>query len=866
MAVFRFRSNHRGTARTFLVRRAAVFLLAVSVPAAVLLVPSPATADVESPVARKEIRALHINPHSPRIDGKLNDPAWANALFVSDFIQKLPNEGEPPTERTEVAIIYDDHAIYVGARMFSADTKHLRTHLDRRDRHGPAEQFIVTIDSYLDRRTAYGFGVNTAGVRIDRYNPEDNEYNRDYTYDPVWEARTHVGDDSWTLEMKIPFSQLRFNDKPEQVWGINFNRWVPERNEDIFWVHIPSDETAWASRFGNLVGIKGVKPSRRLEFLPYTASNASSPTDEGLFSSATQRDSRFGGDLKMGLGPNMTLDATFNPDFGQVEADPAEVNLSAFETFFSERRPFFLEGSQLLRGSGPNYYYSRRIGGATRILTASKVTGQLANGTSLGAMAAATERNLDISEPFSLYGVGRLQKQFGKNQSTAGISLTGVYRDLSQTQDLKDNHRKGAVTGGADWNLRFSDGTYRLAGYAGFSHIQGSETVILRAQQSSARYFQRPDANYISIDSSRTSLSGYTTGLILQKRSGKHWLWYTEASLESPGFELNDAGRLSSADDKNVFANLVYRNTQPGSWYQNYSLETYSSGNWNYGNERQYSEIGFSGNVTFQNFWNSNVFLNRQFSGQNDGATRGGPTMRRESGYSMGGGLSNGFAQTTQMGLNLTYGVDDLDGWLYRIRGDFTTRIGNRLQVSAFPAYQKEDQPRQYVATIDSAGGGINTFGSRYIFSRIAQTTISLQLRMNYFFTPDLSLEVYAEPFAAQGRFYDHGELLAAGTNELRVYHPDSITTTTEKNLIVSDNGASFTIPYRDFNFVSFRSNMVLRYEFRPGSTLFLVWQRNVSGSRSDDTPLNFGSLTDALSASGNDFFAFKIAYWLPIS
>ena len=828
-------------------------------------------------LSRKEIRASRANPHPPHVDGKLDDPAWASAKFTSDFVQKEPVEGAPPTESTQVAIVYDDDALYIGARCFSRKPGALRRHLDRRDRQGPAEQFIVTIDSYLDRRTAYGFGVNTAGVRFDRYNPEDNEYSRDFTYDPVWSARSLVDSVSWTTEMRIPFSQLRFTDKTEQIWGINFNRWVPGRNEDIYWIYVPRDATGWASRFGHLTGISGIAPSRRIELLPYTASSLSARTGQNPITEPTDKDSRAGGDLKMGLGPNLTLDATFNPDFGQVEADPAVVNLSAYETVFSERRPFFLEGSQLLAGSGPNYYYSRRIGARSRILGAGKITGRLQSGTSVGFLSAVTERDALRLEPATAYAVGRLQQQFGPDQSTVGISVAAVERELSPRGELDAAFRKGAVSGGADWELRFQEGMYRLSGHLGASRIRGSRQAILSAQESSARYFQRPDADYVSLDSTRTSLAGYSAALELGKNAGKHWLWNLASAVESPGFDLNDAGQLASADEAALYGRLAYRETEPGRLLRSYILQLESYGEWNYGAVRQYSDVNYYSEVTWKNFWNTWLFANHQFPGQDDSRTRGGPSMKRESGDTFGGGFRSNFAAPTQYSGSATLGFDDLDGWLYRLQSSVSTRLGTRTQLSIAPYYQREDQPRQYVSAEGGALGGAGTFGTRYIFARIAQTTIALEMRTSYFFTPDLSLELYAQPFAASGRYYGYGELVTAGDIRLRVYEGapdadirpeiDSLGRETGSLLVTdSTTGTQFRIGRPDFNFVSFRSNLVLRWEFHPGSTLFLVWQRNLSNDFDTPRRARAGDILDSFGAPGYDFFGFKLAYWLPLS
>ena len=862
-------------------------------------------AQVNTNSIRKNIRAVKANPHAPKIDGRLDDPIWQSAEFHSDFLQRVPTEGAQPGEKTEVAIAYDENTLYVGARMYCDHPDKLRMHLERRDNQGPAEQFIVSIDSYYDRRTGFGFGVNTSGVRFDRYYPEDSEGSADYSFNPVWHAHTSVDDTGWVAEIAIPFSQLRFAASPTQTWGINFNRWIPERNEDTYWVYTPREETGFVSRFGDLTGIEGIRPSRRIEILPYFASDASfvdgdftgNPFDDGR-----DLDPRVGGDLKMGLGPNLTLDATFNPDFGQVEADPAVINLSAFETVFDEKRPFFTEGNLLLEGNGPGYFYSRRIGGPphdrgvgeitqqpsnSTILGASKVTGKLKSGTSIGFLTALTQReyarNYDSEtdstyktqiEPMTFYTIARVEQQLGKERSTIGISLTGVGRDLAGVQRLEDRLRKSAISGGADWRLRFSKGIYELYGFSGFSHIEGSQNAIARAQRSSARYFQRPDADYLKYDPTRTSLTGYTSHLGLRKSGGKHWLWNIAGSAESPNFELNDAGVLGQADDLDAWGYLAYRDNKPGKVFRNYYLEFSGNANWNYGGDRQWSEAGLYSEFTLRNYLNFWYGIRRQFPGQDDTRTRGGPSMQNEAGYSTNAGFNTNFSGTTRYSASFNYGVDELDGWLWTLSSEVSTRIGNRMEVAFNPRYTREDQPRQYVAAVSDHGGGEGTYGVRYVFSRIARTTIVGTVRVNYYFNSNLSLELYAEPYAANGKYHQHGELIQARGHDLRYYEHSAGTSiehvkneeTGEEYYSVTDGLESFTLPFLDFGARSFRSNIVLRWEFRPGSTMYFVWQRNLGENRDVGKTVGPGSLFDSFGAQGEDFVAFKIAYWIPIS
>lgn len=859
------------------------------------VLPVLAWAQSRSDGPRKQQRAVRVEGvPSPHLDGKLDDPAWRNAKFVSDFLQKEPDEGTIPLERTEVAVMYDDNAVYIGARMYSDHPEAIRTDVNRRDNPGNAEMIILSLDTYHDRRTSYDFCVSASGVRMDRIHAEDEEHETDYSYDVVWDGAAHIDSAGWTAEMKIPFSQLRFRNEDTQVWGINWNRWIPARREDDFWIYTPRDETGWASRFGELVGIENVRPSRRLELLPYFAGEgrvvdqeADNPFDE-------DPTAHMGGDIKMGLGPNLTIDATVNPDFGQVEADPAEVNLTAFETSFSERRPFFVEGSHLFETNGPTFYYSRRIGAMphgraggdyadyphnTTIPAAAKISGRLNSGLSIGTMLAVTSREWATTydtetrkktkvkvEPTTGFGVTRLQQEFGEDQSTVGVILTGVARDLSDDEPLAADLRKEAYSGCADWTLRFDGGAYELTGFAGFSHIRGTREAIFRAQESSARYYQRPDVDYVTLDSSRTSLSGYTAALNLEKQSGRHWLWETGFDVESPGFEINDLGILNTADDIDSWASLRYRENTPGPVLRGYSIGLYGGSGWNYGGSRQYSNLELSGGCTWNNYWQTSAWLQNDWRSQSDNFTRGGPSMSTSASFNTGFSMSNNFSATTQYGGNFWWARNELGGWGFGLEGRFSTR-GKRWQVGIEPGYERSETSRQYVTTVD--GGGEQTYGKRYIFAGVDRSTLSAQLRVNYFFTPDLSLEVYAEPFAASGDFFRFGELVAAGGNDLRRYGEEGTGTTIEESdgtYTVTDGDDTFTFHSRDFNALEFNSNVVLRWEFRLGSTLYLIWQQRREGSGDPTLFVRPGNLVDAIQAEGENFFAVKISYWIPAS
>ncbi|MFQ5602699.1 MAG: DUF5916 domain-containing protein [bacterium] len=853
--------------------------------------------DDDAATNKKEITVTRIESDPPHLDGTLDEEVWNQAYFVSDFLQRNPNEGETAMNKTEVGFLYDDEALYVGARMYFNNSEELQAYVTRRDRAGNSERIIVSLDTYYDRRTAYSFGVTAAGVRLDYYHPQDHSYRgREYSFNPVWDAEAAIDSIGWGAEMKIPFSQLRFSNREKQVWGVNINRWLPNTNEDLYWVLVPKNETGWASRFGDLVGLNGIKPSRRIEFLPYETSSATLTSDidpDNPFHSGHEFDSRVGLDLKMGLGPNLTMDATVNPDFGQVEADPAEVNLTAFETFFPEKRPFFIEGRQLFENDGPAYFYSRRIGAPphgetegdyddtpenTTILSAAKLTGRLNSGLSVGVLGAITAReqartyfsDYDSTgrsevEPLIGYGVMRLQQEFGPSASTVGLMFTGIRRDVSPGDSLAKKLNRQAYGGNTDWNLRFQGGKYVVRGHLGFSFIQGHPLAIVRAQRSSARYFQRPDANHVTLDSTRTSLFGYTGAVEFSKNSGEHWLWEAEFSAISPTFEINDVGRLRTADLLSFSGSLRYRENTPGTIFRDYRLQLGYSNNWNYAGDRLRSNLELELNATWKNFWRSSLDLSYRPAAFSATLTRGGPIMGTGAEWQISTRLSSSRAAKTNWSGSFSYSKDELDGWGYNANGRLTFKPGDRWELSVNPHYSRKRNPRQYFDTYD--GGRQETFDKRVIFSFIDRSTLSAQFRLNYALTPDLSLEVYAEPFAASGHRFKHGELLNPRSRHLRFYGTDGTTLTENEDgtFLVTDGDEQFKLENKDFNNRSFRSNFVLRWEWRRGSTFFLVWQQDRSAEKDAGDLVTPGSLFDSFSAEGDNFLAVKFSYWLPV-
>ena len=855
----------------------------------------------QAPSAGAIARASRITGAAPRVDGVMDDEAWNLAEPITEFIQKIPTEGARPSVATEVRILYDDAALFVGARLMRSDPHAIRRSVTRRDGESDAEVFTVSLDPYHDQRTAYSFSISSGGVRGDVYHAQDSEDSgREPQFDPLWTARVRVDSAGWTAELRIPFSQLRFNASNEQVWGLQLTRNVADKAERVQWVLIPVSAAGFASRFGRLVGIAQIPPARRIELLPYIATDATYRANVNPLSPFTDRyGARAGADLKVGLGPNLSLDATINPDFGQVEADPAVVNLTAFEQVFEERRPFFVEGNELLTGRGqsfigrPTWFYSRRIGAAPRgtpqgdfvdapqnttIVTAAKVTGRLARGLSVGALAAVTPREFartyDVEkasmgrvavEPPSAFGVLRLQQEFGAQQSNVGVSLTTVSRSVDDRGGLQQLLPSQALAGGVDWKLRYMEGMYEITGWVGGSHVSGDAAAITRLQRGSAHFFQRPDQDHVTFDSTRTSLTGGSASLRLDKNAGRFTLGGIQLSTRTPEFDINDAGQMRSGDDIDFNADIQLRDTKPNRLVRFYQFGTSAVAGWNYGGFRQYLRFNQTGTATLHSFLRLTTRLTVHVPSLSDDLTRGGPIIRTPSAYAVLGQVNSRANVPTTWNARSEYYHDAFGGWRWDVSTGLATRPAPQWQASVDPTYSRSVDARQYVAT--RSGGGTAIFGQRYIFAAVERSTLSARFRVNYALTPNFTVEGYAEPFAASGRFYGFGEVPEPRSNELRVYGASGTGTTFTRNpdgsATVNDGASSFALPALDFQRLSFRSNLVLRWEWLPGSTAFLVWQQSRQDFGPAGTLIRPRDLWDSVSADGDNFLVAKVSYWI---
>lgn len=814
-----------------------------------------------------DVRAVRVDGARVLLDGKLDDAAWARAPVATDFIQQTPAPGEPATERTEARVLYDDDALYVSVKSYDSRPDSIVAQLGRRDGTAIYSDWVhVAIDSYYDRRTAFLFGVTPRGVKQDLVISNDRVL--DDSWDAVWDVATSVDHDGWSAEFRIPLSQLRFHaDEPEggRVWGFNVRREIARRREVSLWAPVPPTSGNIVSLFGTLSGLDRLEVARKIELLPYMSARGERASPGGADSGRRNGGAIAAGlDLKYGLTAGVTLTGAVNPDFGQVEADPSEVNLTAFETRLQERRPFFLEGANLFRlqggSAGEQLFYSRRIGRGPQgaippearaedvpesatILGALKATGQVGAGWSVAWMNAVTGAEVvkyadadgvwreSAVEPLTNYGALRVSRDLAGGRHTVGGLFTSVHRNLSDP-DLR-LFRSAAYAGEVGGQVRL--GRYELTGGLVGSHILGSAEAIAVAQRSSARYFQRPDAEHVRFDPTRTSLSGAGGSLALSKPGGT-WQWILEGAARSPGFEINDLGFQQNADYLNGRASASYHRVRAGRRVRQWFVAANLMSTWNFAGESLVRTVQGQSRVVLANNWTGMAFVGREFPGLIESALRGGPALFRP-----GRVTGNAFVASDQRlpihgqlmvgGMREDAAEAGASGVL-QVRPTLGFRAARGLDLSLSAVWMRTRAALQYLATRSVDGL------PHYVFGEMDQGTSSVVARLNAVATPTLTLQVYAELFTSDSRFAGLTRVANPRArlfeDRFRRFKPEEIEPDPERGALrldVTGDGAPDTqIPEPDFAVGTFRSSAVLRWEWRPGSTLFLIWTQGRGG------------------------------------
>jgi len=842
------------------------------------------------------------------VDGHLDEPDWQTAQPATDFTQRDPDEGKPATERTEIRILYDDNAVYVGARMFDHEPSRIARRLTRRDADpgGIADFIIVGFDPHHDHLTGVYFEVSAAGSLRDAVMFNDSD--EDGSWDGVWDAAVSIDDRGWTAEMRIPLSQLRFSAADHQTWGLNAVRYIQRRNEEDWWAFIPKKESAIISKCGHLMGLDGVRGRRHLDLLPYgraTADTNATAQPGDPFTHGTARTGGIGLDVKWGVTSNMTVDAAVNPDFGQVEVDPAVVNLTAFETFFDEKRPFFIEGSESFQNFGgngpsehygfnranPTLFYSRRIGrppqghadgdfvdqpSASTILGAAKLTGKTASRWTINVIDAVTSREWAKTadgtmrgrvevEPLTNYMAARVRRDIG-TRAGLGMLTTLVARDL-RTPDLQSRLGAEAFIVGGDGYLFLDSGRdYVVAGAFSGSVVSGSSDVISRLERSSARYFQRPDASHLVFNPTARSLSGWNLQLDFNRNTGD---LRPNASFwaVSPGYEVNDIGFMSTADRSGMHAVLTWRKPRPDRFSRDRQLVVAKWYTWNFAREKTSDGIFAGAGVMFRNYWSASASLVGFFGGYDDRLTRGGPMMWSPAGTSYAASIGSDNRKPVVLSLGGDYGASVSGSWSGGATATVTLKPTPSLSITAGPSISRGLTAAQYVSSVRDAAA-VATYGARYVFGEIGQTELSMTTRANLIFTPRVSLQIYAQPLLSVGRYSGFKEAAKPRTFSFNRYGVDVGSIAFDPaagSYTVNPSAAGsspFSFPNPDFNFKSLRVNSVFRWEFKPGSTLFLVWtQQREDYAR----PGRFDFSADVSSlmrAPADNVVMVKLSYW----
>jgi len=888
-------------------RLALVFILLLGAAAAAA--DGPAKPAAPAPPPPPDVHAARANGPI-QIDGLLSEAAWQAAEPCSAFYQREPDQGSPARQRTEVRVLYDDDALYVGARLYDTRPDSIFKQLTRRDQGGTrSDGFQVLLDPYYDRRSGYYFRVSAAGTLYDGtlYNDGWN----DDSWDGVWEGRAHIDDQGWTCEMRIPFSQLRFARAAVQKWGINFNRQMGREFEDDYLVYTPRGENTFVSRFPALLGLENVSPGRAVELTPYATSKAAfihyAPLDP--LHDGSKVSPNLGGDLRMALGNRLTLNATVNPDFGQVEVDPAVVSLSDVETFFPEKRPFFVEGSSIFsagqQGASdywgfnypqPTFFYSRRIGRApagstpdntayadvpdgTTILGAAKVSGKIADGLNFGTLHAVTSRErADIQfddasrghadvEPLTYYGVTRALKEFDGRRTGLGLLTTTTLRKFDDPR-LEDEFNKGSFTGVMDgWRFIDPKRTWVASGFLAGTYVDGTAARISALETSSRHYYQRPDAKSYSFDPNATSLAGSAGRVWLNKEKG-NWISNSAIGFLSPGFEVSDLGFQSRTDVINAHIGGGYKWSTPTKQVKNHMVIGALFASQNFDGDLTNAGVWGRAFWWFHDNWTLDLKSAYNPETVNPRRARGGPRMLNRPGYENDFFFDTDGSRKRYYYLSInSYRQPEENSFDWSVNPNFTYKPVSNVSITLTPTYERARDGAFPFANFTDASA-TSTYGTRWLFSRLDQTTFSSDIRLDIAFTPRMTLQFYGQPYVTSGRYQDVRALLrpksldlgAPGEPGAGAWTYDAATGE------VDPDGPGPAAPIsgqQDFNYKSLRGNAVFRWEYTPGAALYFVWTQ----SRVAEDPVGefeFGRSMHLLGRVRPDnIFLVKATYYL---
>jgi len=871
--------------------------------------------DATQTVKKRIYTTKLLTQASPNIDGLIDDKGWEVVEWQGDFVESSPDENTPPTEQTKFKITYDQKYLYVAYRCFDSQPEKIEKRLSRRDGF-VGDRITIILDTYHDKRTAFSFTITAAGVKGDEFVTQ-NGNTWDESWNPIWYAASRVDSEGWTAEVKIPLSQLKFGKSAEQIWGLQINRLIFREDERSVWQRIPADAPGFISEFGELHGLINIEPQRQLEIQPFGVVQYDTfPEEEGNpFEDGDEFKLNGGLDAKIGVTNDLTIDLTVNPDFGQVEADPAAIALDGFQIFFREQRPFFVENKNIydyqFANGQDNLFYSRRIGRNpqgnvnalsgefvnrplnTTILGAAKFSGKTKNGWSIGILESVTEKelaeveNIDgserrtVVEPLTNYFVGRLQKDFNNRNTYIGGIFTATNRALgdffeidkdnvtqdetSELSEIEENNlnqlRKSAYTIGLDFRHNWKERKYFVEGSFVASKVQGSKEAIENTQRELTHLFQRIDANHLEVDPSRTSLSGTGGKLIGGKSGGGNWRYTGGFFWRSPELELNDIGFLRQADQIIQFANAQYLFLKPTSWYRRININAEQFTSFDFEGNYNRIQYEFNSRINYKNNWWTEIggaHKPRIFSNT---VLRGGPRWR----FSQENFVFAFFGSDRRKKFNFRMGMvqshakqNNFSFKQYEV--GFNYQPFDALSLSLNTEYNQNPNRTQYVTETDFNGT------PRYITARIDQQTLSASLRLNYNINPNLTIQYYGQPFISKGVYADFNYVNNATSDDIgqrvRVFDDNQISFDDNRYSIDEDGGGiDYSFDNPDFAFVQFRSNLVVRWEYIPGSEIFLVWSQGINGSGVSGDGLFRNLNTQILDQQPDNTFLIKATY-----
>jgi len=829
---------------------------------------------------------------APSIDGNLADSIWESAEWATNFIEVNPDENTDPSEQTKFKILYDQKHLYIALKALDSEPETITNRLSRRDGF-VGDRINVLIDSYHDLRTGFLFTVTAAAVRGDEF-ITDNGNNIDASWNPIWSAKALIDNEGWTAEMKIPLSQLRFSNDPNQVWGLNVVRNYFKNNELSAWNRIPIGAAGWVSEAGKLKGLKNIKPQKQIEIQPFVVTKLDRYEAEAGNPYADGNDFNLntGLDAKIGITNDLTLDVTINPDFGQVEADPAAINLDGFEIFNRDQRPFFVENKNIFdyrfADNRNNLFFSRRIGRSpqvnlettdeafvnqpqnTTILGAAKFSGKTKNGWSIGVLESMTSKEFteistngntseSLAEPFTNYLVGRVQKDFNKKNTFFGGMFTATNRFITpEVSEL----RKSAYSGGIDFTHQWKNRAYFMEANIVMSHVQGSKEAIKLTQENLTHLFNRVDATHLEVDPNRTSLTGTGGRFGIGKVGGQHWNYNAGFKWVSPELELNDIGFLRSADEMIQYANLRYRSIKPTGVFRDFNVRFNQFSAFDF--EGNYNRIQYqiNGSASFLNNWEIDFGLAHKPRIFSNSILRGGPRWRFSKEnfqfFFVGSDRRKNFNGT--IGLIHSQAKEN-NFSLLKFESELNYQPTNAFNISLSPEYSISKNQTQYVTQSDYNSD------SRYVLGTIDNHTLTASVRLDYTINPNLSIQYYGQPFISRGRYKDFkyvtNPVAERLTERFQLYDSNQINLS--GNDFQVDENRDGTMDYSfsnpDFSHVQFNSNLVLRWEYIPGSELFLVWSQGVKSSVSSSDGLFEGFETGILDERPQNIFLLKATY-----